>query len=141
MYFLSQLGWSGWSEGHIPVAPQSGVFLSEKTNLTECIPIATKDNFGATKITTTIQIQWFSPILSNNRIATSFEVQFCPLIGAMKKNVNFLSANSSKDPDLSEGLDFQNVRNDIKINELEIVGLKGGGKYQFRVRPQVDGVW
>ena len=115
--------------------------MSKKINIQNTKSIATIDILGGTKLTTTIPIEWFSPILTNNRIVTSFEVQLCRLIGAMKKNVNFLSALSTKDSELSFGIDFQNYKNDVKINELDIIGLKGGGKYQFRVRPQINGVW
>lgn len=39
------------------------------------------------------------------------------------------------------GIEFLNLRNDITTNNYEITGLKGGGKYKFRVRPEINGLW
>ena len=135
------MGWSDWSQPSNPVAPQPGVIMSKKMNLKDNKSIATIDELGGTKLTTTIALEWFSPNLTNNRQITSYEVQLCHLIGAMKKNVNFLSALSSKESEESFGMDFINYRDDVKRSEVNVLGLKGGGKYQFRVRPQINGIW
>lgn len=58
---------------------------------------------GNTKITTTISLQWFQPCLGENRTVTAYEIQYCKLMGSMKKNINFVSGGVGKEKNDSEG--------------------------------------
>ena len=67
----------------------------------------------------------------------------CPLIGPQRKNVlnEMISDYDDRDTfkEKETGEEYVSVRNDLRDNYIVIHDLRGGGKYQFRVRPQIDG--
>jgi hypothetical protein len=76
------------------------------------------DILGGTKITTTVPIEWFSPKLTNNRKITGYDVQFCNLIGGIRKNINFENLSENEK---SVGADFLDLRTDVLDNRLEFL--------------------
>jgi hypothetical protein len=92
---------------YIPVKTTSKIFV---------------DILGGTKITATVPIEWFSPKLTNNRKITGYDVQFCNLIGGMRKNINFENLNENEK---SVGVDFLDLRTNVLGNRLDVDGLKG----------------
>jgi hypothetical protein len=123
----SELGFSHWSPWSGPQACTPGVYIL-KFNVEE----------------KALKVGWFSPILSENRKITAFEVQIAQLsTGYVTKNINVYSSVISKDlrSKKEELLNYETITNALLVNELDIPTLKAGGKYVIRVRSKIDKEW
>ena len=128
-------------------------------------------DFNTSGTTAIMRLGWFRPVLSCGRRVTLYEIQMRSVSGPLKTSVivykkekslveeilsktaeqefewmdnksqqtpQSKSSEPSANPDVS---DFVTFRDNVLTNELEIADLKAGGKYQFRVRPQIEGKW
>jgi len=64
-------------------------------------------------------------------------VGMCVFCGDRFGSLSLLFLSQEKET----GEEFVTVRNDVRESHLVVQDLRGGGKYMFRVRPQIDGRW
>lgn len=121
----NELGFSRWSDWTPPVAPQPGVFLLSSRSV------------GAT---TFCRLGWFVPMLAGDRTVTGFEVQQCLMQGPMQRNITVYVAKAFRSNAVST-MSFETIESALEESELEVPNLQAGGRYTFRVRPQIDGVF
>lgn len=120
----NEFGWSRWSKWSGPFTPQEGVVVKK---------------FGQGWL----KIGWIEPSLTNGRTVTKYEVQMCQPQGAMSSNVSVYEG-SKEDRKLKSGAVnyvYETVCDNITEAEATIENLLPGKKYQFRVRPCIDGEW
>lgn len=100
-----------------------------------------------------LRLQWVAPVLKN-RTVTAYEVQMCEPSGPRQNSLTVFSkrkdSKASQAEEKSEeivdqidtgGYQFYTVDDAVKENQTVIRNLRPGIRYQFRVRPQIDGVW
>jgi len=120
----NEFGWSPWSKWVGPFTPQEGVVVRQ---------------FGQGWL----KIGWVEPILSNGRTVSAYEVQMCQPLGALSSNVSVYQGSREERRAKSGAVnyDFTTVSDDYTQTEATIPDLLPGKKYQFRVRPCIEGVW
>jgi hypothetical protein len=120
----NEFGWSPWSKWVGPFTPQEGVVVRQ---------------FGQGWL----KIGWVEPILSNGRSVTAYEVEMCQPLGALSSNVSVYQGSKEERRAKSGAVnyDFTSIGNEYTETEATIPDLLPGKKYQFRVRPCIEGVW
>ena len=89
-----------------------------------------------------VRLYWVAPILTSGRKVTAFEVQACQPSGPKTSSVSvYRSKSAAQNSVAASQFDFSTLFDDLTENTVMVEGLKPGMRYQFRVRPQIDGVW
>lgn len=90
-----------------------------------------------------LKIGWVEPLLSNGRSVSKYEVQMCRPQGAKSSNVSVYQGSKEERRAKSGAVnyDFTTVGTDYIVTEAVIPDLLPGKKYQFRVRPCIEGEW
>jgi hypothetical protein len=127
----NEVGWGPWGPWAGPYIPGEGVQV---------------DEFGDMCLT----LRWVAPVLVNREV-TAYEVQMCEPSGPRKNAITVFSRRPSNAvggeteeaaaQSKADGYEYRTVTDSISDNEAFIDNLKPGIRYQFRVRPQIDGVW
>lgn len=118
----NEFGWSNWGEWAGPFTPQEGVRVRQ---------------FGDSWI----KIGWVEPRLgSGGGVVNAYEVQMCMPSGPMSTKVNIYESKASRKT-AKVTYEFETIDDDVSEGELVINNLKPGKKYQFRVRPMINGEW
>eukprot|EP00607_Mallomonas_marina_P004884 CAMPEP_0182437990 /NCGR_PEP_ID=MMETSP1167-20130531/85432_1 /TAXON_ID=2988 /ORGANISM="Mallomonas Sp, Strain CCMP3275" /LENGTH=642 /DNA_ID=CAMNT_0024631127 /DNA_START=111 /DNA_END=2039 /DNA_ORIENTATION=- len=120
----NEFGWSPWSDWSGPFTPQEGVRVR---------PIG-----GGL-----INVTWICPELTQGRQVVAYEMQACRPSGPKTNSISVFHPKESKDETASSAstFDFKTLFNDLKEPQVDVSGLIPGMKYQFRVRPNIDGIW
>eukprot|EP01041_Mallomonas_annulata_P007584 gene7584-15544_t len=134
----NEFGWSEWSVWAGPFTPQEGVKVRSAGD-------------GL------IGLSWVPPELTSGRKVMAYEVQACQPSGPKMSTINvfhkqhIVNSNNNKDESISnnefsnaaatKSFNFYTLFNDLTEPQTVVSGLKPGMKYQFRVRPNIDGIW
>jgi hypothetical protein len=125
----NEFGWSPWSIWSGPYAPQEGVQVRQFG-----------DNW--------IKLGWVEPQLAPGRVIDAFEVQMSTPTGPMSTSVTVYkpkasssSKNLNKKPGGAATAEFKTLSSQCATSEYVARELKSGKKFQFRVRPKINGEW
>ena len=121
----NELGYSEWSDTLDDVQPKDGVFVKEFG-----------DDFA--------DIEWFTPLLQEEtmgRKITAYELQMCCPTGPLQTEIYVYDPHKRGQGNIQAVYDYSTLSDTIVEPKYKVTGLLSGKRYQFRVRPQINGAW